>query len=57
MTSFADAILLQIWLYTHMPSLVWIVWKINYILHIVQSVAWDFASVYYELQKGKNIMC
>ena len=36
---FADAILLQIWLYTHMPSLVWIVWKTNEILHIVQRVA------------------
>ena len=39
MTLFADAILLQIWLYTYMLSLVWIVWKTNEILHIVQSVA------------------
>ena len=37
LTLFADAILLQIWLYTHMPSLVGIVWKTNEILHIVQS--------------------
>ena len=27
LTLFADAILLQTWLYSHMPSLVWIVWK------------------------------
>ena len=39
LTLFAYAILLQIWLYTHMPSLVWIVWKTNEILHIVLSVA------------------
>ena len=39
LTLFADSILLQIWLYSHMPSLVWIVWKTNEILHIVESVA------------------
>ena len=39
LTLFADAILLQTWLYSHMPSLVWMVWKTNEILHIVQSVA------------------
>ena len=38
LTLFADAILLQTWLYTHMPSLVWIVWKTNEILHIVGSM-------------------
>ena len=37
LTLFADAILLQIWLYSRMPSLVWFVWKTNEILHIVQS--------------------
>jgi len=36
---FADAILLHIWLYTHMSSLLLIVWKTNEILHIVQSDA------------------
>ena len=34
---FKSWLLLQICLYSHMPSLVWIVW--NEILHIVQSVA------------------
>ena len=36
---FAGTILLQIWLYTHVPSLVGMVKKTNEILRIVQSVA------------------
>ena len=51
-TLFADAILLQICLYSHMPSSVWIVWNTNEILHIVQSVALGVCfSINYSLEK------